>query len=116
MRINTLNISSSPGFRRGLSHLAGSGLQPVGEIQNGLATARQAVLEVLLADRPAGVTIGAAQVVAGAARIVLAIFLPFVASFSVGPKVAASLRISRKLLRSDLEKPSRTRSVTLCTM
>lgn len=49
----------------------------MGEIQNGLATARQAVLEVLLADRPAGVTIGAAQVVAGAARIVLAILLPF---------------------------------------
>lgn len=77
MRINTLNISSGPGFHRGLSHLAGSVLQPVGEIQNGLATARQAVLEVLLADRPAGVTIGAAQVVAGAARIVLAILLPF---------------------------------------
>nr|DAF91420.1 MAG TPA: hypothetical protein [Myoviridae sp. ctWPU11] len=36
------------------------------------------------------------------------------ASVSVGPKVAASLRISRKLLRSDLEKPSRTRRVTLC--
>ena len=66
-----------PGGSRGLSHLAGSGIQPVGEIQNGLAAARQAVLEVLLADRPAGVTIGAAQVVAGAARIVLAVLLPF---------------------------------------
>lgn len=46
------------------------------DIQNGLATARQAVLEVLLADRPAGVAIGAAQVVAGAARVVLAVLLP----------------------------------------
>lgn len=49
----------------------------MGDIQNGLATARQAVLEALLADCPTGVTIGAAQVVAGAARIVLAILLPF---------------------------------------
>ena len=38
----------------------------MGEIQNGLAAARQAVLEALLADRPAG-----------AARVVLAILLPF---------------------------------------
>lgn len=65
-----------PGGSRGLSHLAGSGIQPVGEIQNGLAAARQAVLEVLLADRPAGAAIRAAQVVAGAARVVLAILLP----------------------------------------
>lgn len=64
------------GRSRGLSHLAGSGIQPVGEIQNGLAAARQAVLEVLLADRPAGAAIRAAQVVAGAARVVLAILLP----------------------------------------
>ena len=49
----------------------------MGEIQNGLAAARQAVLEALLADRPAGAAIGAAQVVAGAARVVLAILLPF---------------------------------------
>ena len=49
----------------------------MGEIQNGLTAARQAVLEALLADRPAGVAIGAAQVVAGAARVVLAILLPF---------------------------------------
>lgn len=49
----------------------------MGEVHHGLAAARQAVLEVLLADRPAGVAIGAAQVVAGAARVVLAILLPF---------------------------------------
>lgn len=48
----------------------------MGEVHHGLAAARQAVLEVLLADRPAGVAIGAAQVVAGAARVVLAILLP----------------------------------------
>lgn len=77
MRINTLNISSGPGLRRGRSHLAGSGLQPVGEVQNRHTAARQAVLEALLADRPAGVAIGAAQVVTGAARVVLAILLPF---------------------------------------
>lgn len=29
-----------PGFRRGLCHLAGSALQLVGEIQNGLAAVR----------------------------------------------------------------------------
>lgn len=49
----------------------------MGEIQNGLAAARQAVLEALLTDRPARTAIGAAQVVAGAARVVLAILLPF---------------------------------------
>ena len=49
----------------------------MGEIQNGLAAARQAVLEALLTDRPAGVAIGAAQVVAGAARVILAVLLPF---------------------------------------
>lgn len=49
----------------------------MGEIQDSQTTARQAVLEALLADRPAGVAIGAAQVVAGAARVVLAILLPF---------------------------------------
>lgn len=49
----------------------------MGEIQNGLAAARQAVLEALLADRPAGTAVRAAQVVAGAARVVLAVLLPF---------------------------------------
>lgn len=49
----------------------------MGEIQNGLATARQAVLEALLADRPSGTAVRAAQVVAGAARVVLAVLLPF---------------------------------------
>ena len=68
---------SGPGFRRGLSHLAGSGLQPVVKIQDSQTTARQAVLEAPLADRPAGAAIRAAQVVAGAARVVLAILLPF---------------------------------------
>nr|DAF91419.1 MAG TPA: hypothetical protein [Myoviridae sp. ctWPU11] len=48
------DFEKGPGFRRGLRHLAGSGLQPVVKIQNGLAAARQAVLEALLADRPAG--------------------------------------------------------------
>ena len=48
----------------------------MGEIQKGLAAARQAVLEALLADRPTGAAIGAAQVVAGAARVVLAVLLP----------------------------------------
>lgn len=37
-------VSSGPGFRRGLSHLAGSALQPVGKVQHSLAAARQAVL------------------------------------------------------------------------
>ena len=49
----------------------------MGEIQNGLAAARQAVLEALLADRPSEAAIRAAQVVAGAARVILAILLPF---------------------------------------
>ena len=48
----------------------------MGEIQDSQTTARQAVLEALLADRPAGAAIRAAQVVAGAARVVLAILLP----------------------------------------
>ena len=30
------DFDKGPGGSRGLSHLAGSGLQPVGEIQNGL--------------------------------------------------------------------------------
>lgn len=49
----------------------------MGKIQNGLAAARQAVLEALLADRPAGTAVRAAQVVAGAARVILAVLLPF---------------------------------------
>lgn len=48
----------------------------MGEIQDSQTTARQAVLEALLADRPAGAAIRAAQVVAGAARVVLASLLP----------------------------------------
>ena len=48
----------------------------MGEVHHGLAAARQAVLEALLADRPSGAAIRAAQVVAGAARVVLAILLP----------------------------------------
>ena len=49
----------------------------MGKVQHSLAAARQAVPEAFLADGPAGTATGAAQVVAGAARIVLAILLPF---------------------------------------
>ena len=49
----------------------------MGEVHHGLAAARQAVLEALLADRPAGTAVRAAQVVAGAARVILAVLLPF---------------------------------------
>ena len=91
-----------PGFRRGLSHLAGSGLQPVGEIQNGLAAARQAVLEALLADRPAGVAIGAAQVVAGAARVVLAILLPFCGQLFRGAEGGRQLAHLAKVVAAGL--------------
>lgn len=48
----------------------------MGEVHHGLAAARQAVLEALLANRPAGTAVRAAQVVAGAARVVLAVLLP----------------------------------------
>lgn len=49
----------------------------MGNVQHCLAAARQAVLEALLADGPAGTAMRAAQVVTGAARVVLAILLPF---------------------------------------
>lgn len=49
----------------------------MGNVQHCLAAARQAVLEALLADGPAGTAMRAAQVVTVAARVVLAILLPF---------------------------------------
>lgn len=86
----------------------------MGEIQKGLAAARQAVLEALLADRPAGAAIGAAQVVAGAARVVLAILLPFCGQLFRGAEGGRQLAHLAKVVAVGLGEARRTRLVTLC--
>ena len=86
----------------------------MGEIQNGLAAARQAVLEALLADRPAGVAIGAAQVVAGAARVVLAILLPLRGQLFRGAEGGRQLAHLAEVVAVGLGEARRTRLVTLC--